>query len=405
MELILTSIFNDIVELSHRALSRKVSKYERFLLEELLDIKSKIIGVYGSRGVGKTTLLLQLAKKLDYKDDEILYISCDYPIFSDLSLFELADYFYKYGGKCLLIDEIHEAKNFQRELKLIYDFFDIKVFFSGSSAIKITDASFARRYVMLKLPVLSLREFLELKLDIKLLSYGLEDILTNHTSISNEIQDTLQDEKILKYYKEYIKYGAYPYYFEDTKNFYLKLKDSINTVFYNDIALNFNVPASKIVSLKKLLNTICVSKPFEISIEALSQKVGISKATLYKYIDYLDKAELLKHIIYEAKRFKNLQKPDKLYIANPTLFGIFCQHSDVGTTRESFFVSQVGYKSSIYYVNKGDFLVDEKYTFEIGGKNKSFEQIKDIKNSFVVADDIEIGFRAKIPLWLFGFLY
>ena len=397
-------IYNDIQNLSFNRLKQPITKYERFLLQDILKSTAKIKGIYGSRGVGKTTMLLQLAKKLNYADDEILYISCDYPIFSDVSLFELVDYFVKYGGKCILIDEIHEAKNFQRELKLIYDFFDIEVIFSGSSAIKITDASFARRYSMFALPILSFREFIELKLDIKLESITLEDILSSHTKIAQEILSSF-DEKILKLFQEYLKVGAYPYYFEDKNNFYPRLNDSVNTIFYNDIALVYNVSASKIMTLKKLLVNICSSSSFELSIEKLSKVVGISKTTLYNYIEYLHKAELLTHIVYEGKRFKNMQKPDKLYLANPTLFNIFCQNQNIGTIRESFFISQVRYNSSIHYVNKGDFLIDEKYVVEIGGKNKSFNQIKDIPNSYIVADDIEIGFKNKIPLYLFGFLY
>ncbi len=396
-------LFNDIFNLSITKLNKSVSKYERFLLKEVLSTKSNIIGIYGSRGVGKTTMLLQIAKKLNYKSDEILYVSCDYPIMSGVSLFELVEYFYKYGGKCILIDEIHEAENFQKELKLIYDLFDIKVYFSGSSAIKISDASFARRYAMKKLPILSFREFIELKVDVKLDSFSLDELLNNHLEIANNIINSL-DVKILKLLKEYLKFGAYPFYFEDEENFFNKLNDSVNTTFYHDIALNFNVPASKIVALKKLLINICASKPFELSIEKLAQLTGISKVTLYKYIEYLDKAELLSHIMYDEKRFKNLQKPDKLYLANTSLFYIFCQNSDIGTIRETFFISQIRPFYNVYYVNKGDFKIDN-YVFEIGGKNKSFNQIKDIKNSFVVADDIEIGFGNKIPLWLFGFLY
>jgi len=396
-------LFNDIFNLSITKLNKSVSKYERFLLKEVLSTKSNIIGIYGSRGVGKTTMLLQIAKKLNYKSDEILYVSCDYPIMSGVSLFELVEYFYKYGGKCILIDEIHEAENFQKELKLIYDLFDIKVYFSGSSAIKISDASFARRYAMKKLPILSFREFIELKVDVKLDSFSLDELLNNHLEIANNIINSL-DIKILKLLKEYLKFGAYPFYFEDEENFFNKLNDSVNTTFYHDIALNFNVPASKIVALKKLLINICASKPFELSIEKLAQLTGISKVTLYKYIEYLDKAELLSHIMYDEKRFKNLQKPDKLYLANTSLFYIFCQNSDIGTIRETFFISQIRPFYNVYYVNKGDFKIDN-YVFEIGGKNKSFNQIKDIKNSFVVADDIEIGFGNKIPLWLFGFLY
>jgi predicted AAA+ superfamily ATPase len=148
-----------------------------------------------------------------------------------------------------------------------------------------------------------------------------------------------------------------------------------------------------------------MSKPLELSVEKLAQRVGVSKATLYNYIDYLHRAELLRHVTFEAKRFKSMQKPDKLYLAHPNLFSALCKQSEVGTMRETFFASMVAYKYSLYYVDRGDFLVDETVTVEIGGKNKGFEQIKDLPNSYVVADDIEIGFDNKIPLWLFGFLY
>ncbi len=399
------NLLNSLKELYKNRLRQKLPKYERFLLKTILNSDSKHIGIYGSRGVGKTTLLLQLAKKLQYKDDEILYISCDNILLSGVNLFELVEYFYKYGGKCILIDEIHEAKDFEQNLKSIYDFFDIKVIFSGSSAIKLTNASFARRYSMYKLPILSIREYIALEYGIDIIPYSLDDILFNHSKIADIILNELNDKKILKIYKDYIKFGAYPFYFSDKERFLQKLNDTINTIFYNDIALIYNVSAFKIEKLKKLLLTICVSKPLELSIESLAKNIGISKATLYKYIDYLHRAELLRHIIYEAKRFKNLQKPDKLYLSNTNLLYALCQNSDKGTVRETFFASQISFKHSIYYVDRGDFLVDDKYIFEIGGKNKKFNQIKNIKNSFVVADDLEIGLGNKIPIWLFGFLY
>jgi len=181
--------------------------------------------------------------------------------------------------------------------------------------------------------------------------------------------------------------------------------DTINTILYTDLGSIYNISGDKINILRKLLSSICVSNPLELSIESLAQKVGTSKVTLYKYIELLHKAELLRHVVYEGKRFKSMKKPDKLYLANTTLFSSLCLEPQIGTLRESFFASQVSINSSIYYVDKGDFLVDEKYTFEIGGKNKSFDQIKDIKNSYVVADSIEVGFKNKLPLWLFGFLY
>ena len=399
------SLLNKLFELSNQKLNLPISNYKRFLFDDIKNSSSKFMGIYGSRGVGKTTMMIQLAKSLNYESDEMLYISCDHPILADISIFELISEFHKYGGKFIFIDELHEAKNFEQELKSVYDFVDIKVLFSGSSAIKLTNPSFARRFSMYHLPILSFKEYLELELKINLSSYSFEYILKNHSNISNQIINNLQDEKILKHFTNYLKHGAYPFYFENKERYKQMVLDTTNTILHSDLGSIYNLSGEKIVLLKKLLTSICLSSPLELSIEKLSQKVGTSKVTLYKYIEYLHKAELLTHIVFEGKRFKSLQKPDKLYLANSTLFNILCLEPKIDTIRESFFTSQVSVDSSLYYVNRGDFLVDEKYTVEIGGKNKGFEQIKDIENSFVVADDIEVGFKNRIPLYLFGFLY
>ena len=380
-------------------------EYRRYLFEALKTSKAKITGVYGSRGVGKTTLLLQLLKELEYKEEEKLYISCDHPMFYEVPLFDFVDEFSKFGGEVIVIDEIHKIKDFQTQIKLIYDFLDIKVYFSGSSAVELTNADFTRRYSMYHLPILSFREFLEITLHISLPSYPLEEILSNHIPIVNQIIERLPDKKILKYFKSFIDAGVYPYYFEDETKYIDRVSENINTILYTDLVNVVSIDSGKIVALKKLLLSICVSNPFETSLDALASTVGITKPTLYKYIDYLSRAELMHHIVHDAKRFKNLKKQDKLYINNTNLFQALCLNSDIGNTRETFFVSMVYKKCRINYVDRGDFLLDEKYTFEIGGKNKSFEQIKDVPDSYVAADDIETGFKNKIPLFLFGFLY
>jgi len=217
--------------------------------------------------------------------------------------------------------------------------------------------------------------------------------------------DNLKERKILMHYDTFIKVGAYPFYLEDPSKYIDRINETINTVLHKDLGRLFNIQAQKIDTLKKLLLSICVSKPLELSIDKLSTKAGISKMTLYKYIEYLSKAELIHHISHEAKRFKSMRKPDKLYLANTNLFTALCINTEIGTVRETFFVSMMHYNHKLHYAEQGDLLIDEKYTVEIGGKGKSFRQIEGVADSFLALDDMEVGMDNKIPLWLFGFLY
>ena len=399
------NILQNAKRLSLLKLNQVVPEYKRFLFQDVFKSDGKITGVYGSRGVGKTTLLIQVLKKLPLDSDKKLYISCDHPIFKGISLFDFVDEFSKRGGELIIIDEIHEADDFQAQLKSVYDFLDIKVFFSGSSAIKITNPDFARRYSMYHLPILSFREYLEISQAVTIESYSLKTILLDHERVVHEIFAALREKKILMFFEQFLNVGIYPFYFEDKAKYLDRIVETINTILHTDLGQLFNIRADKISTLKKLLLTICVSKPLELSIDKLAAKVGITKSTLYKYIEYLAKAELVLHISHEAKRFNAVRKPDKLYLANTNLFNALCIKNEKGTLREAFFASMVCPGHSLHYLSKGDFLLDEKYVIEIGGRSKGFSQIKDIPESFVVADDIEIGFGSKIPLWLFGFLY
>lgn len=399
------SILKKARELSILKTSQNLPEYKRFLFKIILNSKSKITGIYGARGVGKTTLILQVLKKMNLSIKECIYISCDHPLFIDIDLFEFLKIFSLKGGKVIFIDEIHKIKNFQKHLKSAYDFLDLKIVFSGSSSLSITNPDFTRRFSMYRLPFLSLKEYIELYYNISLKTYSLKDIIYNHEEIVIQIINDIKPEKILKLFDEYNEHGAYPFYIEDSDKFIDRLNDTINAILYYDLAEIFSINSDKLQTLKKLLLIICVYKPLELSVEKITRITGISKATLYKYIEYLSKAELILHIPHEAKRFKAIRKPDKLYLASTNLFKPLCLNYDTGTLRETFFASILNYNYNLYYLDKGDFLIDEKYIFEIGGKNKDFSQIKDLENSFIAVDDIEIGYERKIPLWLFGFLY
>ena len=377
------------------------TKYKRYFFD-VVDFDNKIIGIIGARGIGKTTFLIQYLKNFDF--EETLYFSADSILTSGISLYEIAEEFSKYGGKILAIDEIHKYKNFEAELKEIYDFLDIKVLFSGSSAISLEHSrgDLSRRAILYKVKGLSFREFLELKLNTQFKKYSLQEILDNHTSIAREITGKI---KVFKYFKEYLEYGYYPYYFATPKSYKLLVENSINSAIENDLLYIFHIDIDNIEKLKQLVKYLCLSKPYELNISNLSKRIGISRDTLYKYIHYLTLADVLNRIDVLNKKDTSFLKPSKLYLQNPNLYYTFCLNNEIGTIREIFFINQLEVNHQVNYSKIGDFLVNEKYIFEIGGKNKNKYQIKDIANSYLAIDDIEIGFQNKIPLYLFGFLY
>ncbi len=384
---------------------QKLHRYEyKRYFHKVVDFSDKMVGILGSRGVGKTTFILQHLAALDLDSNKKLYFSADSISLSTVSLYEVADAFSKQGGEVLAIDEIHKYKNFEHELKEIYDFLDLKVIFSGSSALQLEHkkADLSRRAVLYRVCGLSFREFLEMKLKRSFKNYTLEEILNDHRAIAEEISTTL---KPFEHFKEYLSDGYFPYYFENPNSYGIKLEETVNTVIESDLPVIFNIEAQNIQKLKQLISMICSSKPYELNITKLSQKIGINRTTLYQYIHYLTMGNILYALKGNAKGDSIFVKPSKLYLANPNLSFYYCQENETGTIREQFFINMLGTDHVLSYPKKGDFLVDAVYTFEVGGKNKGFEQIKDLKESFVAADDIEIGFGNKIPLWLFGFLY
>ncbi len=377
------------------------SSYRRYIHKQV-NYDQKLIGIIGARGVGKTTFLLQHLRENSLPLSKKLYFSAD-AIDID-SLFDIAFEFSKEGGELLIIDEIHKYKGFERELKKIYDMLSLKVIFSGSSALKLdhAKADLSRRAILYVMKGLSFREFIEMKADIKLPAYSLEAIFNDHVDISHNL---LQQIKPFEYWKEYLSYGYYPFYFEDSDSYPIRLKETINTVIEVDIPSIFPIDYDKIINLKKLVRLVCESHPFKINIKSLSEKIGIKDyQTLYRYLDYLHKGNVLTLIRSKSRGDNIFSKPQKLYLGNTNLHNAYCNHAEVGTIREVFFMSMLDV-SVLEVAKSGDFIVADRYTVEIGGKNKGFKQIKDIPESYVVADDIEIGSGNKIPLWLFGFMY
>ncbi|HIE45552.1 MAG TPA: AAA family ATPase [Flavobacteriaceae bacterium] len=370
-----------------------------------IDWSNQLIGIKGSRGVGKTTLILQYIKQHFKANKEVLYISLDDLYFTTHLLYDLANTFYKKGGLFLAIDEVHRYKNWAIEIKNIYDDMpNLKIVFTGSSLLHIQNAKadLSRRAVIYELSGLSFREFIQFETGKELPIYDLNTILKNHIEIAIE----LKKFKTLTFFDDYLNYGYYPFYKENKTIFHQKLSEVILTILEVDITQFAEIKTTNIIYLKKLLQIISVSVPFKPNMNSLSQRTGITVNTMKNYIKLLSDAELLQLLYVPNKSLNSLNKPEKLYLNNTNLmYNQSASQVNIGNIRETFFFNQLNNKHKVKASKKADFLVLDKYTFEIGGKSKKKTQIKGLENAFIVKDTIEIGSDNIIPLWLFGFMY
>jgi uncharacterized protein len=367
--------------------------------------KDRLIGIKGSRGVGKTTILLQYAKR-ELQEEKYVYVSLDNLYFTEHTLTDFADDFYKNGGKFILIDEVHHYPNWSIELKNIYDAYpDLRIIYTGSSLLQLTKGrtDLSRRAVVYDLPGLSLREFINYSENLNFPVYQLEKILANHTSIARSI---LKQIRPVQLYSNYINYGYYPFFLEGTKTYHKKLNEIILHVFEADLPLTTGMNYSNINKLKQLLYVISESSPFKPNIERLSERIGLARNTLKEYLHYMAEAQIINMLFADNRGISRLTKPDKIYLQNPNLMvALTAETTNPGNLREAFFLNQVNTVHNVNYSRTGDFIVDNKTIFEIGGKSKSPRQIAGLKNAFLALDGIETGYKNEIPLWLFGFLY
>jgi predicted AAA+ superfamily ATPase len=380
--------------------------YKRYLYNTL-DFENKMIGIFGARGVGKTTILFQYLSQLQSEKKKALYISMDYPFFTGVDLIEIVEQFIEEGGQYLLLDEVHRYADFSAYLKTLYDLFDIHIIFTGSSATSILNAQsdLSRRVTLYKLHGFSFREYLELKFNTTLPALNIEDITSSHLSIVKSVLESIPKISILEEFQDYLKHGYYPFYFDKQNSYYENLLNTINLTIDIDLTSLGLIEQKYTYKLKRLLEVICESKPFEVNFTKISQVSEISRAKLYDYITYLNDGEMLLLVDENIKGVKKINKPAKIYLNNTNLLFAYCENAEKGTIRETFFANQTSLNHTLNIGKEGDFIINKQYIFEIGGKNKKFSQIKDLEQSYIVSDNIEIGSRNKIPLYLFGLLY
>lgn len=395
-----------LIEQFHRKLKNIPTALVRNTMQEI-NWDARLIGLKGARGVGKTTLLLQYIKlHLSAELTETLYISLDSFWFSNNSLLELVDNFVKLGGKYLFLDEVHKYPNWSQELKNSYDDYpELKIVFTGSSLLEILNAraDLSRRALVYSMPGLSFREYLVMHTEQQFQTYSLEEILKNHITVSLEILDKV---KPLAYFSDYLKSGYFPFSNEVPEVYYKRLNETINMMLEIELPLLRSLDVAYVHKIKQLLYIIAQAVPFTPNVSKLAQKIGIQRSTLLSYLHYLEEIKLTKNLFKDSGGISKLQKPLKIYLENPNLmYSLALSEVNSGTLRETFFANQLQHQYKVNYSEKGDFLINRKFIFEIGGKEKSQKQNENLENAFIAADNIEYGNRNKIPLWLFGFLY
>lgn len=393
-----------LFEKSYQKLLRVPTQFKRYLADEI-DWSSRLIGIKGARGAGKTTLMLQYAKLHLPQGKETLYTSLDSLYFTDHTLVDLADQFVMQGGKFLLLDEVHRYANWSQEIKNIYDDQpDLKIIFTGSSIMHLNKAKgdLSRRAVMYELAGLSFREYLNFTQGITLKAINFNDLMSKHTLIAMDMVATMRP---YEHFDNYLKYGHYPYFLENTGLYPQKLAETISLAINIDLPASHDISYKSIEKIRLLLHIIAESVPFKPNISKLSERIDLSRNNLVLYIKYLEDMRIIRGLYLDTKGIGLLQKPEKIYLHHPNLqYALANEQSNIGNMRESFFINQVSKLGPVTYTAEGDFAF-KTYTFEIGGKNKTNKQVKHIENSFVAADEIEIGHNNKIPLWMFGFLY
>ncbi len=383
-------------------------KFETLLQNTSMDFKrylygkisweSRMIGIIGARGVGKTTLILQYIKQ-NLNSKNALYVSADDMYFSENKLFDLADEFYKNAGEYLFIDEIHKYEDWSRELKNIYDSFpSLKVVFTGSSVLDILkgSADLSRRALIYKLQGLSFREYLKFFHNYDIEVYSLQQIINNEVKIDNI-------EHPIPLFKDYLKRGYYPFGIENEMD--LRLGQIIVQTLETDIPqyANLNVGTSR--KLKRLISIIAESVPFKPNFTKIAEIINVSRNSLDDYFLYMEHAGLIGQLRNETNGIRGLGKVDKVYLDNTNItFNLVGDKSNVGNIRETFFFNQMRVNNEVISSKTSDFVIDN-YTFEVGGKNKQQKQIEKNSKSFVVKDDIEFGYLNVIPLWAFGLNY
>lgn len=393
-----------LIEDYHRRINKVSLDFKRYLYYKI-NWEARIISIRGARGVGKTTLLLQHIVENYENIDDTIYASLDNLWFAEFSLLDLVDWANRHGLRRLYLDEVHRYPKWSETLKHIYDNFpDISIVYTSSSLLLLDNAKvdLSRRQTPYTLHGLSFREYLSYNNIIHFEPIALDELLGNHVKLAMDIVSRI---KVASQFEDYLHHGYYPFYNEMPLDFPIRLRETVNLVIESDLPVAENMNFETLQKVKRLLMIISRSVPFEPTMKDLWKQLSTNNELGLRMLYALDRAKILALLSKEIKNYKQLHKPDKIFMDNTNLMQVLCPAVNKGNERETFFYNQLSMGHEVTLPTSGDFLVDEKYLFEVGGRNKKFSQIADIPDSYLAVDDTETGFGNRIPLYLFGMLY
>ncbi len=375
------------------------------------NLDNRLTGLIGPRGVGKTTLLLQYIKNELWKEGKSFYFSADLIYFQQLKLLEFVSHLHLVEGyQIIVIDEIHKYQGWNQELKNIYDSFpELKIVFSGSSMLDLIEGShdLSRRAKLYRLQGMSFREYLNFTLNLNLKPILFKDVLENPTACLNQLKGI---DRILPHFEQYLTKGYYPFVFEDPHSYYEKVSRVIDKTVFEDIANYFNLKTPNLQYFKKLLTYLASIPPGELNMHSLAKNLGIDHKTVEHYVTILVSVGLVREMHPYEGGGPALRKPAKIFLNNTNLIHTMEQYlgkqSSKGMERELFFIQSLQNAGiEVFYSKQADYRTRD-VVFEIGGKNKTREQLKEVKEpSYLVKDDILHPLQGEIPLFLFGFIY
>ncbi len=396
---------DEILKIYNRRLNSTPEGFRRYLLDKI-DWRDELIAIKGAKGTGKTTMMLQHIREAFPDRDKALYVSLDNLWFETHSINDLIEYHYTRGGTHLFLDEVHYFPKWKTLIKNINDDYPgLHVVYTGSSMLKIESgaADLSRRQLPYTLHGMSFREYLLYEGIAETGPFTLDELLHSHRQIAEGILSG--GKKILPAFEEYLRHGYYPFYKSVYSGFEIRLQQVVNHILENDYPIIEGVGQSTIRKTKKMFMILAEQVPQTPNMSNLYNELETDRNQGLKMLYALEKAGLLSLLSDKPKHIDKLSRPDKIFLNNPNLMYAYAISPNIGTVRETFFLNQLNCGHEVTYPAKGDFLIDGKYLFEVGGRKKSFEQIKDVENSYLAVDDTETGHHNRIPLWMFGLLY